>query len=72
MNIYQLYSFHSVRATVLCVLILSLCVCVCLVGDHGEGEGGSVALGAVVGVLERERRKYVATFEVCFVPVCLQ
>ncbi|CAI7992116.1 DIS3-like exonuclease 1 [Geodia barretti] len=33
------------------------------VGDHGEGEGGSVALGAVVGVLERERRKYVATFE---------
>ena len=38
-------------------------------GDHGGGEGGSVALGAVVGVLEREKRKYVATFEVCFVHV---
>ena len=45
-------------------------MCVCLVGDHGGGEGGSVALGAVVGVLEREKRKYVASFEVCFVHVC--
>ena len=36
------------------------CVCLCVVGGSGEG----ATLGAVVGILEREKTEYVSSFEV--------